>query len=195
MTKILFTKVCNIGKINFSVIERNDSVHDILIKIIYIFFTRFRTFKFYNARYIISRFYLIKLTKNLGIYDNFNFCFSHSGKYSAILFSSDLEHFGIDIEYTGRRLSKSLNMKIRTLYPNLKISELLVSMILETLVKLSVFKPSLKLSECIDRASPVKIRSMNNGIFKVNVKDKIVFSKIYTVQDLHVCVTLESNIF
>ena len=157
MTEILFTKLCNIGKTNISVIERNNSFYDILIKSIYIFFTRFRTFKFNNDRYIISRYYLIKLTKNLGIYDNFNFCFSHSGKYSAILFSSNLEHFGIDIEYTGRRLSKSLNMKIRTLYPDLNISELLVSMILETLVKLSVFKPPLRLSECVDRTSPVRL--------------------------------------
>jgi hypothetical protein len=195
LTEIFFTKVCSIGNTNLSVIKRKNSIFDIFVKRIYILFTRFRTIKLNNVRYVISRYYLIKLTKKLGIYSNFNFCFSHSGKYSAILISSDLEHVGVDIEYVGRRLSESLNLKIRTLYADLKISELLVTMILESLVKLSVFNPPLSLLKCLDCDCPIKIKMTDDSIFQITVNEIIVYSKIYTVQDLHICVTLESNLF
>jgi hypothetical protein len=187
--------VCSIGNTNLSVIERKNSVFDIFVKRIYILFTRFRTIKLNNVRYIFSRYYLTKLTKRLGIYSNFKFCFSHSGKYSAVLVSSNLENLGVDIEYVGRRLSESLNLKIRTLYADLKISELLVTMILESLVKLSVFNPPLSLSRCLDHDCPVKIRMTSGSIFEITVNEIIVYSKIYTVQDLYICVTLESNLF
>ena len=195
MTEILLTKVCDIGNTNLSIIERKNSIFDIFVKRIYILFTRFRTIKLNNARYIFSRYYLIKLTKKLGIYRNFNFCFSHSGKYSAVLFSTDLEGISLDIEYVGRRLSESLNFKIKTLYADLKVSELLVIMILESLVKLSAFNPPVTLLKCLDRNFPVKISAMKNSVFEVNVNNVIVYSKIYTFQDLHICVTLESNRF
>ncbi len=195
MTEILLTKVCSIGNTNLAIIERKNSIFDIFVKRIYILFTRFRTTKLNNARYILTRYYLIKLAKKLGICSNFNFCFSHSGKYSAVLVSSNLKHVGVDIEFVGRRLTESLNVKIRTLYADLKISELLVIMILESLVKLSIFNPPLSILKCLDWDCPVKISMMENDIFKVNVNEIIVYSKIYSVQDLHICVTLESNLF
>ena len=195
MKEVLFTKVYNKNNIYLSIIERKHSIFDVVVKRVYIFFTRFRVTKLNNDRYVISRYHLIRLTQHLGIYNKFNYCFSHSGRYSAVLFSSEIENFSVDIEPVGRRISESLRLKIRTLYPHLIIAELMVILILESLVKLSIFKPPVNLLKSLSDVNSVKIIKLKNSIFEVNVNNIKVYSKIYTFADLHICITLESGQF
>jgi len=195
LEELLFSKICNRKNTYLSIIERKNSISSVVVKRIYIFFTRFRAAKLNNDRYVFSRYYLIRRAKNLGIYNKFNYCFSHSGRYSAVLFSSDLEHVSVDIEPVGRRLPESLRLKIRTLYADLMLPELLVILILESLVKLSIFNPPVSLSKGITDIFSVKIIALKNSVFEVNVNNVKVYSKIYTFADLHICITLESDQF
>ncbi len=195
MTELLNTKIYNRKNTYLSVIKRENSIFSIVAKRIYVFFTRFRATKGNNDRYVFSRYYLVRLAKQLGIYNKFNYCFSHSGKYSAVLFSSELDHISVDIERAGRRLPKSLRLKIRSLYADLKLSELKIIMILESLVKLSIFNPPLNLSKFFSGINSVQIIALRDSVFEVNVNSVKVYSKIYTFADLHICITLESNQF
>ena len=68
-------------------------------------------------------------------------------------------------------------------------------MILESLVKLSIFNPPLSLSKLISDISPVTIKALNDNAFEINVDSLKVYSKIYTFADLHICITLESDEF
>ena len=195
MTKLLFTKVYNSENTYLSIIERKNSIFSIVVKRIYIFFTRFRAARLNNDRYVISRYYLIRLTQKLGIYNKFNYCFSHSGRYSAVIFSSEIEHISVDIEPLGRRIPESLRLEIRSLYPDLKIAELMVILILESLVKLSIFKPPVNFLKGLADMESVKINELKNSVFEINVNNVKVYSKIYTFLDLYICITLESNQF
>lgn len=195
MTKLLFTKVYNSENTYLSIIERKNSIFSIVVKRIYIFFTRFRAARLNNDRYVISRYYLIRLTQKLGIYNKFNYCFSHSGRYSAVIFSSEIEHISVDIEPLGRRIPESLRLEIRSLYPDLKIAELMVILILESLVKLSIFKPPVNFLKGLADMESVKINELKNSVFEINVNNVKVYSKIYTFLDLYICITLESSQF
>jgi hypothetical protein len=195
LTKLLFTKVYNSENTYLSIIERKNSIFSIVVKRIYIFFTRFRAARLNNDRYVISRYYLIRLTQKLGIYNKFNYCFSHSGRYSAVIFSSEIEHISVDIEPLGRRIPESLRLEIRSLYPDLKIAELMVILILESLVKLSIFKPPVNFLKGLADMESVKINELKNSVFEINVNNVKVYSKIYTFLDLYICITLESSQF
>jgi len=195
LSEVLFTKVCNRRNIYLSIIERNNNIFGIVFKRVYIFFTRFRSARSNSDRYVSSRYYLIRRVQQLGIYNKFNYCFSHSGKYSAVLFSSETGHLSVDIEPVGRRLTKSLKIKVRSIYKDLILPELMVIMILETLVKLPIFDPPISLSKGIPHVGGIKTIALENNVFEINVNNVKVYSKIYTFADLHICITLESNQF
>jgi len=194
LTELLFSEICNKKNTYLSIVERESSIFSLVAKRIYIFFTRFRNTN-RNNRYVFSRYHLIRLTKKIGIYNKFNYCFSHSGRNSAVLFSSQLDHMSVDIERVGRRLPESLRLKVRSLYSDAKLSELMVVMILESLVKLSIFNPPLSLSKLISDINPVTIKALNDNAFEINVDSLKVYSTIYTFADLHICITLESDQF
>ena len=159
------------------------------------FFTRYRSVKLLNNRYILSRYYLISVAKRLGVFKDFNYCFSHSGRYSAFVISSDLNHVSLDIERIDRRLPESLKLKLRGVYNDLILPELNIIMIFETLAKLPMINPPVILSKGITDNFPVDITTISNNIFEVSVNDKKVYSKIYTFADFYICVTLEENVF
>ena len=71
----------------------------------------------------------------------------------------------------------------------------MVIMILETLVKLSIFDPSVSLSKGVADVGAVRINALRDNVFEINVNNVKVYSKIYTFADLHICITLESNQF
>ena len=187
--------MCSRRNIYLSIIERNDNIFSIVLKRFYIFFTRFRNARSNSDRYVSSRYYLIRRLQQLRISNKFNYCFSHSGKYSAVLFSSETGHLSVDIEPVGRRLTKSLKIKVRSIYKDLILPELMVIMILETLVKLSISDfPASPLEE-INHIGGAKIIALENKVFEININNVKVYSKIYTFADLHICVTLGSNQF
>ena len=95
----------------------------------------------------------------------------------------------------GRRLTKSLKIKVRSIYKDLILPELMVIMILETLVKLPIFDPPISLSKGIPHVGGIKMIALENNVFEINVNNVKVYSKIYTFADLHICITLESNQF
>ena len=195
MSEVLFTKVCNRRNIYLSIIERNDNIFGIVFKRGYIFFTRFRSSRSNSDRYVLSRYHLIRRAQKLGIYNKFNYCFSHSEKYSAVLFSSETTHLSVDIEPVSRRLTKSLKVKVRSLYEDLILPELMVIMILETLVKLPIFDPPISFSTGISHVGGIKMITLENNGFEINVSNVKFYSKIYTFADLHICITLESKQF
>lgn len=195
MTELLNREIYTSSDIYLSIIKRDSNSFKYYAKRFYIFCTRFRISKKPSIRYILSRFHLIKLTKNLGIYDKFNFCFSHTGSYTAVLFSSRKKKFSIDIEKTRRRLSQSLILNIRRKYPELKISELKILMILESLIKISKPGSLINFESFFSGVSPVDIISLKDDVYEVSVNSIKVYSKIYTYRDLFICLTIESNFF
>ncbi len=102
---------------------------------------------------------------------------------------------GLDIEKKGRRLSKSLSIKVRGFFPNLYLSELKIIMILETLVKIKLDSQQFNFQRFFSGIDIVKISPLSNNIYEVNVNNTKVYSKIFTLEDFNVCVTLESKKF
>jgi len=195
MAEILNTTVSNKSNTYLSIIERENSNFGVALKKLYLSFTNFRGRRLSNNRYVLTRYHLVRLAKKLKLYKKPNYCFSHSGKYSAVLFSPDVEPLSIDIEPMGRTLSGSLKSKIRTLYADLGQPELVAVMILESLVKLSIFSPRISLSKGLADINAVKIIALTDSIFRIVVNNSKVYSKIYTFEGLYICVTLKSNQF
>jgi hypothetical protein len=195
LTEVLFTKICNKKDVYLSILESKKSISSVFFKRIYVFFTRFRSIKLRSDRYVISRYYLIRLAQNLGIYGEFNYCFSHSGKYSAVLVSSESALFSVDIEPVNRRLPESLRLKVRSLYPELISDELIVILILESLVKYSGFTPPVNLSKGLNEICSIQIIELSKHVFEVIVGDVKVYSEIHIFSGLYVCITLELNQF
>ena len=144
---------------------------------------------------MVSRYHLIRLVKKLGLSADFNYCFSHSGKYSAVVFSSGIKNLSVDIELAERRLSKSLTAKVKALYPDLLIPELVIIMILESLVKLSAFDSPFSFSTGLPKHCPAKIKSLNENIFEVLVSNVEFYSRIYRFDNLYICISREKNLF
>lgn len=195
MIEHLFKKVCESEDLYISIIERKENTLSVIVKRIYIYFTRFNCNKIESDRYVNSRYYLIRLAKRIGIYNNFNYCFSHAGKYSAVLVSSKLDHMSVDIEPINRHLTGSLRLRIRELFPCLKIPEIMVILILESLVKLTIFYPSVNLSKILTNFQAINITELRESVFEVSVNNVMVFSKIYTYSGLYICITLQTKQF
>jgi len=195
MPQLVFEKLGIEGNIYLSLIKRKKSIIGYVIKRFYIFFSDFNILKFGSDRYVSSRYHLLTLAKRLRIHQKMGYCFSHSGTYSAMVFSSSSASYSVDIEPVERRLTETLRRKIRILYTGLRLSELMVIMILESLVKLSIFKPPVSLSEVFHETQLPKIKSIKDNIFEVEVNNIKVFSKIYMFENLLICITLDSNQF
>ena len=195
MNQLLISKLPDTGDAYLSVIERKHGIFGACLQRIYIFFTRFISCTWKSQRYVVSRYYLIRLVKKLGLSTDFNYCFSHSGKYSAVVFSLCIEKLSVDIELAERRLSESLRTKVKALYPDLLMPELVIIMILESLVKLSVFDSPFSLSKGLSKNCPAKISSLNENIFEVIVSNVKVYSRIYRFDNLYICITREKNHF
>jgi hypothetical protein len=71
----------------------------------------------------------------------------------------------------------------------------MVILILESLVKLSIFKPPVNFLKGLADMESVKINELKNSVFEINVNNVKVYSKIYTFLDLYICITLESSQF
>ena len=195
MSQLLISKLSATDDTYLSVIERNDGIFYTFLQRIYIAFTRFISCTCKSQRYVVSRFNLIRLVKKLGLSTSFNYCFSHSGKYSAVVFSPCVENLSVDIELVERKLSESLRAKVKTMYPDLQFSELIIIMILETLVKLSVFDSPFSLSFVLSKHCPAKISFLNDNIFEVIINNVKVYSRIYRFDELYICITQEKNHF
>jgi len=195
LIECLFKNVCNTPNVYLSIIEREKGNYFFLINKIYVFFTRFRSKRLCSNRYLLTRFYLIKRAKKLGVYKRFNYCFSHTGKYSAILISSELEQISVDIEPVNRRLPESLKLKVEALFPGLMVDKLIVIMIIESLIKLPILKLQIDLSKGLSKLCPIRITEIKKNIFEVSVCDVKVYSNIYIYSGLYICITLENNQF
>lgn len=195
MTELLKKEVYTSSNIYLSIIKRDNNFLENYAKRFYIFFTRFRISKKPSIRYILSRYHLVGLTKNLGIYRKFNYCFSHTGTYTAVLFSSDKKKFSIDIEKRRRYLPESLKLNVRSKFPELRVSELKILMILESLIKISNPSSLFNFKNFFSGVSPVDIISLQNDVYEVGVNSIKVYSKIYTYKSLYICLTIESNLF
>ena len=195
MTELINKEINNTANIYLSVIKRDNNNFTILTKWFYILFTRFRAAKENNPRYIITRYYLSRVAKKLGFYSKFNYCFSHSGAYSAVLFSSESDLISVDIERVGRKLPASLRLKVRSFFPELLLSELKVIMILESLVKFQIPTRKFSFLSFFSGEDSVQILPLRDSVFEVNVNNCKVYSKIYTFAGLYICITLESDRF
>lgn len=195
MSQLLIAKLSTNDDAYISVIERKDGVLRNFLQRIYVSFTRFVTCRWGSQRYVTSRYYLIRLAKKLELRTTYKYCFSHTGKYSAVVFTTCFENFSVDIELAERRLSKTLRAKVRALYPYLQMPELVIIMILETLVKLTVFQCPFSLSMSILKHHPVTINSLNESVFEVIVNNVKVYSRIYRFDNLYICITREKNHF
>lgn len=193
MTVVLVKEICAHRSVYLSVIKREKECLSLLYKFVYVFFSKFRSRRLFNERYTLSRYSLIKFSKRLVICKKFNYCLSHAGKYTAILLSSEKQQISVDLEPINRHLSGSLKLKIRKLYPDLLIQELIIILILESMVKLSVFKNQIDLSKGLDNLCLVKIIRLKSDIFEVSIKSIKVYSKIYICEDLYICVTMDST--
>ena len=195
LNQLLISKLTDTGDAYLSVIERKDGVFCACLQRVYIFFTRFTSCTWGSQRYVVSRYYLIRLVKKLGLSTDSKYCFSHSRKYSAVVFSPCIENLSVDIEPAERRLPESLRAKVKTLYPDVLMPELVIIMILESLVKLSVFDTPFCLSMGLSKHCSAKISSLDENIFEVIVSNKKVYSRIYRFDSLYICVTREENQF
>jgi hypothetical protein len=194
LTEFLVTKVCEKENVYLSIIDREKSnFFKFIIKIIFVLFTKYRSQRLLNARYTLSRYYFIKLAKRLEFYNKINYCFSHAGKYTSFLISSGTRQVSIDVEPKNRRLPESLRLKIRALFPLLKLKEIKIILILESLVKHPVTKYLVDLSKGLDKICPIYIKKMEKSVFEISIKNIKVYSKFYTFTDLYVCVTIDSE--
>ena len=192
MNELLFQELCEKKRVYLSIIERKNNYFSFVAKLLCVFFTKYRSKRLLSERYTLSRYHLIKLANRLLIYKKFNYCFSHTGKYTAILISAESQHISVDIEPVNRHLPKSLKLKIRALYPNLMLQELMIVLILESVVKLSIFGNVVDLSKGLDNLYPVGIIQLESGVYEVSVKNIKVYSRFYIFSGLCVCVTMES---
>ena len=176
-----------------SIIERVDCTLRVYLLRLFLIFTQFSSTSLQSNRSVASRFALYKLLKLMGEPSDYNYCFSHSGKLSAILVASSTDKIVIDIERSDRKLSKPLKEKIRKLYGNTSVSELGIIMIFECLIKLSVIPSPFSLGNQAYGHSGVKIVSIDGNIFEVTLKNVKVFSRFYKFNNLLVCITRDRN--
>lgn len=192
---LLVSKLSDTENVYLSVFERKEAFLQGWFLRFYLIQTRFRACILKSKRRLVSRYYLIKLVKHLGLNSDFEYCFSHSRRYSAAVLSASQEKFSVDIEPVERSLSGALRAKVRTLYPDLLVPDIFIIMILESLVKLSVFDRPFNLSSGLSEHRLAEIKSLKKNIFEVYFLDVKVFSKIYRFDDLYICITREKNDF
>jgi hypothetical protein len=178
-----------------SIIKRVDCTLCVYFLRFLLIFTKFASASLQSNRSVVSRFALYELIKLMGIPSDHNYCFSHSGKISAMLVAPSTEKIAIDIEPSDRKLSKSLNNKIRKLYPDTSVSELGIIMMFECLIKLSLISSLSRLAFQTSEYGSVKIIPTDNKSFEVTFRDAKVFSRIYNFNNLLVCITREKNQF
>lgn len=160
-----------------------------------ILFTRFASTTWHSERYVASRYELIKLAIVAGKTGYYNYCFSHSKKFSAVILCSESERVSIDIEPVERRLTKALEIKIRKMFPNLLLSELEIIMILECFIKLHPAVSSFELVAGLIGDGLIGIVNIGPDIFAVNFEDTRVYSRIYSFNNLLICISREKNQF
>ena len=195
MKKLSITKINENNDTYLYIFERyNNKFLDLFIRN-YLIFTKFYRDVFASYRKVETRYYLIKLVKQIGLSNEFKYCFSHSGKTSSVIFTSSKESFGLDIEPVRRQVSTSLRSKLRYLYPNLLLSELLILMIYESLVKILNINKGLKLSGIIFGETPVQILPLTKNKYQVVVNQVNFYAKIYRMDKFYVCLTRQKNIF
>ena len=158
-------------------------------------FTRFASATLRDKRYVITRYELNNLAIKAGATSHYSYCFSHSKKFSAMILSSEQEKVSIDIEPVERRLGKALEIRIREFAPRLALSGLWILMILECLIKIQPEAVSFSQVLGLYEDGPAEIVALGQEAFEVTFQGARVYSKIYQIDGLFICITREKNQF
>jgi len=186
LIEIYTNKIFLNPKIVFSVYNHRDKkkIYNILL----ILFSKFRSFRVFNSRYLTSRFELLNLVKRFSFLSNFSYCFSHAKQYSAVLVSSIQLHTSIDIEPRDRKISKYLKSYIQSYFPEVGISDIRIISILECLIKLSAIDSLIDPSGGLKSMHNVKMDYRKNIVY-TGLEGGIFYSTFFDINGQCVCIT------
>lgn len=178
-----------------AVFERENCIFRDFLMRVSILFTGFASTSWHSKRYISSRYELSMLFIAAGTTGHYDYCFSHSKKISAVVFSCERERVSIDIEPVERQLTKALEYKIREIFPSLMLSELGIIMILECLIKVQPPPSSFGLVLGLFGDDPAEIVNLGQETFEVNFQDTRAYTRIYKFNNFFICIMREKNQF